>query len=88
VAAVPPDVRKGYAFPVRACFSIGLRPGLSPKMIQTGIGKPEAFRTSGGRAEIYGFMKPCILNHSAQRCGQVARIGSFRPSPNPCGPCS
>jgi hypothetical protein len=52
VAAVPPDVRKGFAFPKDFFeFSLGyaLR-GAEPRFKFSYAGKPEAFRTSGGRA--------------------------------------
>ena len=47
------DVRKGSAFPDRVSNDFGLRPGFkgrSPEDILTVIGRPEAFRTSGGTA--------------------------------------
>ena len=53
-AAVPPDVRKGSAFPKHLQLDSGeakprtLRRSLSENLTFTG--KPEAFRTSGGEA--------------------------------------
>src|SRR5258708_12967240 len=55
-AALPPDVRKGSAFPSESPFDLReamprkMRPSLLEELKETGAGKPEAFRTSGGEA--------------------------------------
>src|SRR6266404_4430642 len=49
-AAVPPEVRKGSAFPRAPEYFRLPRLGRSPRNNQRAHGGPEAFRTSGGRA--------------------------------------
>src|SRR4029077_17932187 len=55
VAALPLDVRKGSAFPGLACDTFEATPPMNPEAqprrnLVREVGKPEAFRTSGGRA--------------------------------------
>ena len=51
VAAVPPDVRKGFAFQKGFFeFSLGYALRAEPRCKFSYVGKPEAFRTSGGEA--------------------------------------
>jgi|GEM_PF-5114024 len=55
-AALPPDVRKGSAFPAVALILILQAARLSlaacDKRFGAGDGKPKAFRTSGGKAAL------------------------------------
>jgi hypothetical protein len=74
-AAVPADVRKGYAFPRVAHLFLGAMPriwGVATTESNNLAGKPEAFRTSGGiavlgnngnrEALVLGEIKPGIGN--------------------------
>jgi len=52
-AALPPDVRKGLAFPTVTLYSLGATPriwGVAPSESNNSSRRPEAFRTSGGGA--------------------------------------
>ena len=54
---MPPDVRKGFAFPISNNLIIyrsgEAEPRRCEKVRWERAGKPEAFRTSGGRAAIH-----------------------------------
>ena len=50
-AAVPPSVRKASGFPSSLCNSLEATPRTAKPLLNVGLnGKPEAFRTGGGKA--------------------------------------
>jgi hypothetical protein len=53
LAALPPDVRKGFAFQIYGYFFARLSlasGGIASTHLYRSVGKPEAFRTSSGEA--------------------------------------